>query len=208
MISVGLFVALMAVLSQISITLPLTPVPLTLSLFAVYLTASVLGLKLGVFVQIIYLLSGAAGLPVFAGFRGGFAHLAGPTGGYLLAYLFMAVLVGFSTDLMHTLKFFMRGSNKPSVAADSMERRARQPLALHIAAYALIYTAALAICYLFGSLWLSRFLNISFYESLLIGVVPYIPLDIVKIAACAIVVTPVKRGYQVFVRTAQRGGSR
>ena len=180
-VSVGIFTALMAVLSQISVPLPFTPVPLTLSLFTVYLSAAVLGFRRGLFVQIVYILLGAVGFPVFSGFSGGLAHLFGPTGGYILSYLIMAALIGAFSDRISDprSRLFLSGRN---------------PVKMMIP-YALIFTAALVICYSLGSLWLSWYLNISFQQGFLIGALPYIPLDIMKIAACAMIIIPVRRSY-------------
>ena len=81
--------ALIAVCSWISVPAFLPSlVPFTLQTFAVCLVTAVLGLRLGVGSVGIYLLLGAIGAPVFAGFKGGFAALLGTTGGYLVGFLF------------------------------------------------------------------------------------------------------------------------
>src|SRR5579864_2125911 len=77
------FSLLTAVLAQIRIPLPFTPVPLTGQTFAVLLAGAALGSRRGFLSQALYLAEGAAGLPVFAGAVGSLAHLFGPTGGYL-----------------------------------------------------------------------------------------------------------------------------
>ena len=180
-ITVGMFTALMAVLSQVSIPLPVSPVPLTLSLFVVYLSASILGLKLGLFVQAAYLLLGVVGIPVFSGLKGGFAHLFGPTGGYLLSYFVMTAMIGAFSDHISATRLC-----RPS--------KDERPITLMIA-YAAVYLASLSICYLLGSLWLSKVLDIPIVQGFIFGALPYIPLDIIKIAACALVVVPVRRRY-------------
>ena len=87
----SLFIALMA---QVAIPLPFTPVPLTGQTLAVLLVGIVLGPRLGLATVVLYLLQGVAGLPVFAGGKAGAAVLAGPTGGYLLAFPLAAALMG------------------------------------------------------------------------------------------------------------------
>ncbi len=92
-IGASLFVALCA---RVTIPLPLTPVPLTLQNFGVLLVGLVLGRRRGFVALALYLAEGAAGLPVFNPTGpGGVAQLLGPTGGFLLAYPFMAALAGF-----------------------------------------------------------------------------------------------------------------
>lgn len=91
----GMFAALMAVVSQLSIPMP-TGVPITIQFFAVALTGAVLGSRLGFFAALAYIFIGAVGLPVFANFRGGLNILFGVTGGYLWCYPAMAALCGIA----------------------------------------------------------------------------------------------------------------
>lgn len=89
----GMCAALLAVLSQISIPLP-TGVPVTLQTFAVALCGYILGPGLGALSVLVYLAIGAVGLPVFAGFSGGFGAFMGMAGGFLWGFLAMAFLCG------------------------------------------------------------------------------------------------------------------
>ncbi len=84
--------------AQLEIRLPWTPVPLTGQSFAVLLTGAVLGARRAFLAQCLYLLEGAAGLPFFAGGAAGIARLAGPTGGYLIAFPFAAALTGLLAE--------------------------------------------------------------------------------------------------------------
>lgn len=93
MVVAGVFAALLAVLSQISIPLP-TGIPVTLQTFAVALCGFALGPGLGIAAVGVYLALGAVGIPVFAGFSGGIGSFVGMTGGYLWAFLPMAFLCG------------------------------------------------------------------------------------------------------------------
>ncbi len=102
----GMFAALLAVISQISIPLP-TGVPITVQVFGIALVGTVLGWKLGVLSVLVYILLGAAGLPIFANFQGGVQCLVGMTGGYILAWPFMAALSGASIKISNrSFSFF------------------------------------------------------------------------------------------------------
>jgi biotin transport system substrate-specific component len=105
-VSASLFVALCA---RVTVPLPFTPVPLTLQNFGVLVVGLLLGSRRGFAALALYLVEGASGLPVFnpAG-PGGIAQLLGPTGGYLMAYPFVAGLAGF---------LFERGRNTFARAA-------------------------------------------------------------------------------------------
>ena len=87
-ILVGMFAAVLAVMSQIAIPMP-SGVPMTLQTFAVALAGAVLGWKLGALSALVYLLLGAAGVPVFSGMSGGLGVLLGKTGGFIFGFIFM-----------------------------------------------------------------------------------------------------------------------
>ena len=92
---VGMMAAVIAVISQIIIPMP-GGVPITIGIFAVVLSGAVLGWKLGFLATLVYVLVGAVGVPVFAGFKGGVQALVGMTGGYLWIYPVLALLSGIS----------------------------------------------------------------------------------------------------------------
>ena len=95
-IAASLFVALCA---RVVLPLPFTPVPLTLGNFAVLLVGLTLGSRRGFAALALYLLEGSAGMPVFSPTGpGGLAQLLGPTGGFLLAYPFVAALAGWIVE--------------------------------------------------------------------------------------------------------------
>lgn len=87
----GMFVALMAICSWISIP---TAVPFTLQTFAVFMTVAVLGVFRGTAAILVYILLGMAGVPVFAGFSGGYGAVVGLTGGYIVGFIFTALITG------------------------------------------------------------------------------------------------------------------
>ncbi len=172
---IGIFAAITAILSQISIPLPFTPVPISLGLVAVYTCGIFFRPSLAALTQICYLLIGSAGLPVFAGFRGGLSALAGPTGGYLMAYPFMAAIVAYGINSI-------KGSENEKIRAGK---------ALYVRG-AIFMGMALAGLYLGGTAWFSLVSGNSFQDSLALAVYPFIPLDIFKIGFCTLAVLPLR----------------
>ena len=94
----ALFAALLALCSWISV--PLADIAFTLQTFGIFLTLGLLGGKRGSLAILLYLLLGAAGLPVFSGFRGGLGMLLGATGGYLAGFLFSGFVYWLITGLL------------------------------------------------------------------------------------------------------------
>lgn len=162
---IALFAAVTAVLSQISIPLPFSPVPITFSIVAVMLAGGLLSPNQALFSQIVYLLIGAVGAPVYAGLRGGLPVLFGPTGGYLMAYPLMAF--GIALVLKHS-------SHK-------------------LAALLISMPASLLICYGLGTPWLAYSAGLSLKSALVAGVLPFLPLDILKALSCAVITHTVCR---------------
>ena len=159
MVLIALMTAVTCVLGPLSIPLPFSPVPISLTNFAIFLAIFVLGMKSGTISFIIYLLLGAVGVPVFSSFRGGFQVLAGPTGGYLIGFIFLALIMGF--------------------ALDHFDRKLVPTIIGMI--------IGMAVCYAFGTVWLAKLLSLSFKEGLMMGVIPYLPGDAAKIIIAAIV---------------------
>ncbi|HEX3236216.1 MAG TPA: biotin transporter BioY [Gemmatimonadales bacterium] len=93
-VAIGLGALCVALAAQVSVPVPLNPVPMTLQPLAVLAVGGLLGASGGLAALVTYLALGMAGLPVFAGGSAGVVHLLGPTGGYLLAFPLAAGLVG------------------------------------------------------------------------------------------------------------------
>ena len=159
MVLIALMTAVTCVLGPLSIPLPFSPVPISLTNFAIFLAIFVLGMKSGTISFIIYLLLGAVGVPVFSSFRGGLQVLAGPTGGYLIGFIFLALIMGF--------------------ALDHFDRKLLPTIIGMI--------IGMVVCYAFGTVWLAKLLSLSFKEGLMMGVIPYLPGDAAKIIIAAIV---------------------
>lgn len=95
MCRIALLTAVICVVAPLSIPTG-AMIPISLATLAVYVAGICLGPRDGVIAVALYLLIGGAGLPVFSGFARGFAHITGPTGGYLIGYLPMALLAGLA----------------------------------------------------------------------------------------------------------------
>ncbi|MEP2986005.1 MAG: biotin transporter BioY [Sulfitobacter sp.] len=147
---------LLAISAQI--TVPMWPVPMTLQTLAVLFIGISYGGRLATTTLLLYLAQGAFGMPVFAA-GGGMPHLLGPTGGYLLGFLFAASLLGWASD---------RGMTRSA------------PM---LSLYLLLSTLAI---YVPGSLWLSSF--VGFKSALFAGILPFLLGDLVKATIVGMVV--------------------
>lgn len=167
MVYCALFAALTAVCSQLSV--PIQPVPINLALFAVYMAGALLGGGRGAISQIVFLLIGAAGVPVFAGFRGGLQVLAGPTGGYIVGYVAAALITGAV-----------------------IKRLGAKPFAV-----ALACLMGLIACYALGTAWYCLESSTAPIAALATCVVPFLPGDAVKILAVALLAPRVKKSIKL-----------
>ncbi|MDO5417770.1 MAG: biotin transporter BioY [Lachnospiraceae bacterium] len=161
----GLTTALLCILGPLALAIPVSPVPISLTTLALYFITSIFGMKLSVLSCLTYLLIGAAGLPVFSGFSGGLAKMAGPTGGYLIGFLFLAGISGAFVDHFPGKTW------------------------IHVIGMIL----GTAVCYLFGTVWLAHQLGLSFTAGLGVGVLPYLPGDAAKILLTALIAPAIRR---------------
>lgn len=104
MMIISIFTAIICILAQVTIPLPI--VPITGQTLAVGLAATILGSRKGSLAVGLYLVLGAVGMPVFAGMSGGIGIVVGPTGGYLLSYLPVAFLTGFLLEKTNFTIFY------------------------------------------------------------------------------------------------------
>lgn len=166
----GLMAAFICLLGPFSVPVPFSPVPFSLCTLVIYFAVYVLGAGLGISSVAIYLLLGFVGLPVFSGFTGGVGKLLGATGGYLIGYLFIACISGC---------FINRWGNSYT------------PHNFIMCFFGM--TLGTIVCYLFGTLWLSYQLSLNFTTALSVGVLPYIPLDILKMILALILGNRIKK---------------
>ena len=162
MTRVALMAAVTAVAAQITIPLPL--VPFTFQVLAVVLSGLLLGPRYGALSQVVYLLLGAVGAPVFVGLTGGLGHLIGPTGGYLVSYPLAAAVAGLAAG----------------AAAGAPRRRA---LWTSFAAGA----GGLFLIYALGATWLSIVAALPFGSAVAQGVLPFVAFDLIKVALASFV---------------------
>ena len=154
---VGVFTALMCVLSPLSI--PLDPVSSTLAPLVIYIIGATFDYKIAVLPVVLYLLLGMAGLPVFSKFQGGIQVLFGPTGGYLFGYIPCVFLISLLISKFPNKKWLY-------------------PIAMIIGTIVL---------YAFGTLWFVLYLKYDIYKALLVCVVPFLPGDTFKIAVACLI---------------------
>lgn len=151
MVIIGVMSAVICILGPLSI--PIGVVPITFTNLAIYFSLYALGMKKGTMSYIIYIFIGFIGLPVFSGFGGGPSKIIGPTGGYLIGFIFMALISGIFID-----KYFDRW---------------------YICFIGMVL--GISLCYVFGSIWLSYQAKISVSHAFTIGVFPFIPGDLIKV---------------------------
>jgi biotin transport system substrate-specific component len=161
-ITLGLAATLVvAAAAHVSIPLWFTPVPLTLQPLAVLGVGLALGPVAGFLTMLAYLAEGALGLPVFSQTGpGGVAQMIGPTGGYLMAYPFVAFIAGAVTRVLQS----------------------RTP---RFVAAAIGCTAAVTLLFLCGAGWLMTLVHLNLQQAWLEGIVPFLPGEAIKIVAAA-----------------------
>ena len=148
--------AVTCVLAPMSI--PIGPVPISFTNLAIYLSLYLLGWKRGTVSYLVYVLIGMVGVPVFSGFTGGMGRLLGPTGGYIVGFIPMALIAGVVID-----RFRNRGIQLAGMIAGT------------------------AVCYAFGTAWFlvayARAAGpIGLWAALGMCVFPFVVPDLVKLA--------------------------
>jgi len=176
----ALFAALMAVCSQIMIPLP-SPVPINLGLLAVWICGGLLGAKKGAISVLVYILLGAVGVPVFAGFNAGLGALAGPTGGYIIGYLPSVILFALLTE-----RAAVSWRNRKSVTGFLLLVAGGLP--------------AMVACYAPGTAWFMFITGMGLIEALVLCVFPFIPGDVLKIIAAVFICEALRKRLRFFTR--------
>lgn len=158
MVFTAIMTAVLCVAAPFSIPIP-SAAPLSLATFAIYLIGTLLGRSKGSAAVALYILIGMVGLPVFSGFMGGFAKVAGVTGGYIIGYVPCVFLTGLFTELSG-------GKLRGMVAG--------------------MIFGTLAL-YVLGTIWFMLFTGSGLSEALAGCVIPFLPADVLKmIAACGV----------------------
>ncbi len=158
---IGLFAALTAIGAFISFPLPFTPVPFTLQVTFTTMAGFALGSKYGALSQLVYLLLGAIGLPVFANRLGGIGALFGHTAGFLWGFVLSAMLIGWLAT----------------------KYRPRKALPIVI-----VLTAGLLLVYATGTVGLMVVLGLPAKQAFMAGVAPFMILDLLKIGLAAFLI--------------------
>lgn len=165
MTKMALMVAMNCVSAYIIIPLPFSLSPLALQTLIVNLTGYVLNAKQAFMTMLVYLLLGLAGVPVFTGGSAGPGKLFGPTGGYIIGFLFTAVFLAYFRGEKYSFK-----------------------------RYALLgCVIGIPLIYVFGVVQLKLITGMGWDKAIMTGALPFIPLDIVKCLAAAVIAGPINR---------------
>lgn len=165
MTKMALMVAMNCVSAYIIIPLPFSLSPLALQTLIVNLTGYVLNAKQAFMTMLVYLLVGLAGVPVFTGGSAGPGKLFGPTGGYIIGFLVTAVFLAYFKGEKYNFK-----------------------------RYALLgCVIGIPLIYVFGVVQLKLITGMPWDKAILTGALPFIPLDIVKCLAAAVIAGPINR---------------
>ncbi len=162
----ALFTALIAVLAQLAVPVPFSPVPFTGQVLGVFMAVNLLGKRAGLLSVSAYLALGAAGAPVFSLARGGLHMLTGPSGGYLWGFIPAVYIIGLI-----------------------MEKKGGPALFINGAAM----LVGLAVIYICGALQLSLIMGYSAYQAIIVGILPYLPFDLLKAFLAAYLGLQLKR---------------
>lgn len=171
---IAVFAALIAALSMfVAIPIPFSPVPITLQTLGVMLAGALIGWKRGTLAVAVLLALGFAGLPLFAGGRGGLAVLVGPSGGMVLGWLLGALVIGALTELMlrNGRYRFWKGA-------------------------AVNVLGGMVVIYAVGVPWMAAVLGDGVLASLM-AVAVYLPGDLAKAVVAALIAATVHRAYPI-----------
>jgi biotin transport system substrate-specific component len=169
---IALFAAIVAALGVFPpIVLPLIGVPITAQSLGVMLAGSVLGAKRGSLAIVLFLVLVAIGVPLLAGGRGGFGVFLGPSGGFLFGWPVAAFVIGWMIERSWSRLDVWRG-------------------------FGINTLGGIVVMYMFGVPWIAVVAEISLWQAF-IGVMGFVPGDVIKAAVAAFVAVTVKRSYPI-----------
>ena len=152
----ALMAALMCIFGPMSV--PIGPVPVSLTNLVIYFTVYLIGMKGATVSYLIYMLLGIVGLPVFSGYQGGLAKVAGPTGGYLVGFILMALICGFVMEKSNV--------NIPITVVGMI--------------------VGTLVAYAFGTVWFVQLMDVTYSYALTVCVFPFIPIVLAKIGIATV----------------------
>lgn len=152
----ALMAALMCIFGPMSV--PIGPVPVSLTNLVIYFTVYLIGMKGATVSYLIYMLLGIVGLSVFSGYQGGLAKVAGPTGGYLVGFILMALICGFVMEKSNV--------NIPITVVGMI--------------------VGTLVAYAFGTVWFVQLMDVTYSYALTVCVFPFIPFDLAKIGIATV----------------------
>ena len=160
---IAVMTAVTCVLAPLSV--PIGPVPISLTNLVIYFSLFILGTKKGTISYLIYLLIGLVGIPVFSGFTSGPGKLFGPTGGYLIGFIPLALIAGYFINHFH---------NKKALSFLGM-------------------ILGTAVCYALGTTWLAIQAHMGFQAALMADVVPFLPGDFIKMILALLIAPQIRK---------------
>jgi biotin transport system substrate-specific component len=168
--------SLFAILTGIGafIAIPIGPVPITMQTLFTYLAGGILGSKWGALSQVIYVILGLIGIPFFAGGKAGIGVLVGPTGGYLIGFVVGAYVMGWLIEFRQSLSFMW-----------------------------ILFSMVIGtlVIYTLGIIQLSLWLKIGLEKAILIGVLPFIVGDSLKILLATYITIKIRKLYKPMINS-------
>jgi len=162
--TIAICTALLAIIAPFSVPLPMMPVPLSLATAAIYVFSYILDGKRALATCMLYIMLGAVGLPIFSGFKGGIAVILGPTGGYIVGYIFLTLIISFA----------VKGSKN------------------NMTMYVLGMVIGTIVLYAFGTVWIIVSTHMEVSKAIMVCVLPFIAGDIMKMVFSVVVAKNIK----------------
>lgn len=155
MVTWAIFVALICIFAPLSV--PIGPIPISLTNLILYIAIFIIGTRGTLISYVVYLLLGIVGLPVFSGYAGGIAKVLGPTGGYLVGFIPMIIIMGLV-----------------------FEKTVSRSYKLNVSLTFVAMILGTLVAYALGTIWFVYQMDCTFAYALGVCVFPFIPFDIAK----------------------------